>query len=202
MLVTVTILSICEVCNLCPVCLLLHVMFYMMVPPSFTFYVWFTKYYYAPPSSLSDMVDIDTGEVFQGVGLVPLEDKLNSGWVAPVAVRQLSISPESRKEIDEIAIELRCKYKGRHYEEHPTELIKAAVDFGEDYITIFKNKGGEASLETLFCSELVALAYQKFRLLGDDYPANEYTPEDFADSRKLTLTQGVLENEVYLDISP
>ena len=146
------------------------------------------------------MVDIDTGRVVQGVGLTPLKDKLHSGWVTPVAVRQLRISAEHRKEIEEIAVELRCKYKGRHFEEHPTEMIKAAVDFTDDYISIFKNKGGEASQQTLFCSELVALAYQKFRLLGDDPPANEYTPEDFADSRKLTLTQGVLEDEVYLDI--
>ena len=153
------------------------------------------------PSSFSDMVDIDTGAVVQGVGLVPLEDKLHSGWVTPVAVRQLSISAENRKELEEIAIELRCKYKGRHFEEHPTEMIKAAVDFGEDYLTFFKNTGGEASQQTLFCSELVALAYQRFGLLGDDPPANEYTPEDFADSRKLTLTRGALEDEVYLDVS-
>lgn len=147
------------------------------------------------------MVDIDTGAVVRGVGLVPLEDKLRSGWCTPVAVRQLSISAEDRKELDEIAVQLRCKYKGRLYEEHPTEMIKAAVDIGEDYIPLFKNEGGEDSLETIFCSELVALAYQWFRLLGADPPANEYTPEDFADSRKLVLTRGTLEEEVYVDIS-
>ena len=147
------------------------------------------------------MVDIDTGAVVRGVGLVPLEDKLRTGWCSPVAVRQLDISDEHRKEIDEVAIELRCKYKGRLYEEHPTELIKAAVDIGEDYIPLFKNEGGEKSLETIFCSELVALAYQRFGLLEEDPPANEYTPEDFADSRNIVLTRGVLKEEEYVDIS-
>lgn len=54
-------------------------------------------------------------------------------------------------------------------------------------------------LSNMFCSELVAEAYQQIGLLADGLPSNEYVPGDFASTAKtpLVLGQGyVLGNEI------
>ncbi len=53
------------------------------------------------------------------------------------------------------------------------QLFKSAYDFIGG-----KNKRDTSSL---FCSELVAEAYQQMGLLTLDIPSNEFTPADFAD---------------------
>jgi len=55
-----------------------------------------------------------------------------------------------------------------------------------------KYRGGE-DLSSVFCSELVAEAYQAMGLLDeypDGLPSNEYTPIDFSDQRRLKLKSG------------
>jgi len=51
------------------------------------------------------------------------------------------------------------------------ELLKSAYDgpFGKN----------EEDLSSLFCSELVAEAYQRLGLLTEGTPSNEFTPADF-----------------------
>lgn len=46
-----------------------------------------------------------------------------------------------------------------------------------------------------FCSERVALAYQRMGYLGKRYPPNEYTSHDFSEMGGLMLTEGTLSNE-------
>jgi len=62
--------------------------------------------------------------------------------------------------------------KGRKYETSKVELFKSAWD----------GWGGEnkEDLSTVFCSELIAEAYQEMNILTENKPSNEFTPDDFA----------------------
>ena len=56
----------------------------------------------------------------------------------------------------------------------------------------------DEDLSSLFCSELVAEAYQRIGLLGDSVPSSEYTPGDFAAHSRLELLSGELGPEIVL----
>ena len=62
------------------------------------------------------------------------------------------------------------------------ELLKSAYDgiFGEN----------KEDLSSLFCSEMIAAAFQKIGLLAKKLPSNEYTPKDFSTENNLTLEKG------------
>jgi hypothetical protein len=73
----------------------------------------------------------------------------------------------------------------RPYEKDKLELIKAAYDGPLGH--------NEEDLSSLFCSELVAEAYQKMGLLREPpkgLPSNEYTPKDFSEKKGLVLEKG------------
>ena len=57
-------------------------------------------------------------------------------------------------------------------------------------------------MSSLFCSELLAEAYQRMLLLSEDMPSNEYTPADWSEEKGVVdnlLLQGAkLEPVVYL----
>lgn len=86
--------------------------------------------------------------------------------------------------------ELRDDLKDRPYEEDELELLKAAYDgpFGQN----------KEDLDSVFCSELVAEAYQCLGLLDNSAASNEYTPKDFSQASGLTLLKGKLGNEITL----
>jgi len=67
--------------------------------------------------------------------------------------------------------QLRQELKGRRYETSENELFKSVYD------GILGNN--EHDLSSVFCSELVAEAYQTVGLLSADRPSNEFTPADF-----------------------
>jgi hypothetical protein len=70
----------------------------------------------------------------------------------------------------------RRELSGRPYEESKLELFHAAFD---GYFAQLRRE----RLHSLFCSELVAEAYQAMGLLAEPPhgpPSNEYTPRDFA----------------------
>ena len=52
------------------------------------------------------------------------------------------------------------------YQKNIFEMVKAGYDFADDFFSIFKNE--EEDISTLFCSELVANAYQEAGLLGEN----------------------------------
>lgn len=85
---------------------------------------------------------------------------------------------------------LREALKGRPYEDDEIELLKAAYDgpFGQN----------KEDLDSVFCSELVAEAYQCLGLLDNRTASNEYTPKDFSQASGLTLLKGKLGNEITL----
>lgn len=87
-------------------------------------------------------------------------------------------------------MEFRREVTSRPYEQDIIELIKAAYDgpFGLN----------TEDLSSLFCSELVAEAYQRLGLLDESIPSNEYTPRDFSEKGKLKLLKGRLSEEILL----
>lgn len=60
--------------------------------------------------------------------------------------------------------QVREELHGRPYEKNQIELILSAVDVQDKYLTFLRNT--EEDLSSIFCSELVAHAYQEFGLLG------------------------------------
>ena len=79
---------------------------------------------------------------------------------------------------------LRRELAGRKYEADKLQLIKAAWDHAFGHNT--------EDLSSLFCSELVAEAYQRLGLLDENKPSNEYVRGDFSEKRVLSLLRGRL----------
>ena len=70
--------------------------------------------------------------------------------------------------------DLRAEVKGTKYERNWWELLGAAA--------IWRNV---ANLCYLFCSELVALAFKRWKILKNGVPENEYVPGDFEQGGKI-----------------
>lgn len=135
-----------------------------------------------------------------------MKEKVFSGWYSRVAVRQLKISDEERERMTKNLLEFKSELGERPYEKKKLELIRSALDYHEDFLTFLKNE--EEDLSSLFCSELVAAAYQRMGLLEMDTTvenyktSNEYTPDDFTSSRdeELNLKYGELGKEIYIEM--
>ncbi len=110
------------------------------------------------------------GNIRQGVAIRPLSEVIEN-YDGQVGVRQLTFPLTDAQELT--IGELRQEFKGRDYEQNKSELFKSAYDF----------IGGrnEEDLSSLFCSELVAEAYQRVNFLDEVKPSNEYTPADLAE---------------------
>lgn len=141
-------------------------------------------------TTLSSLVDLDTQVPRKGVQLVPLSARIKD-YDGEIAVRQLDGVTFEDSDIQEL-IKLRHEVAGRPYEKNVIELIKAAYDG-----PLGRNT---EDLTSLFCSELVAEAYQRLGLLSEDKPSNEYTPCDFSEKKKekLKLLKGSLGEEIYM----
>ena len=139
-------------------------------------------------TTLSSIVDLDTKLPHKGVQLVPFSSRIE-GYGGEVAVRQLDGVTFDDGDIKNLML-LRRKLAGKEYEQDKIELIKAAYDG-----PLGRNS---EDLTSLFCSELVAEAYQRLGLLSEDKPSNEYTPADFSEKRQLKLLEGALGKEVIL----
>ena len=134
-------------------------------------------------TTLSNVADVETSLGTKGVQLVPLSQRI-ANYDGEVLIRKLSkqITAPMHTALNACRKELSRK----PYEKNEMELIRAAYD----------GIGGKSSgedLSSLFCSELVAEAYQAMGLLPDPptgAPSNEYTPMDFSERRTLPLRQG------------
>lgn len=123
--------------------------------------------------------DATTGEVVRGLSLVGLRDRIDSyrGWAV---LRRLNraLSEEQRAEIGSWQREMH----GRPYEHGPRgfiQLLRSLRDWGP------WNTNAE-DFSALFCSENLAGAFQRARVLREDRVASEYIPADFT-SRKEDL---------------
>ena len=135
-------------------------------------------------SPITDIRDVETGKVHKGVRLVALSERIQS-YEGKVSIRLLDV--KRMPEMLEALSKLRWELKGRPFETDVVELLKSAWEgpFGQN----------EEDLTSLFCSELVAEAYQHMGLLDTSKPSNEYTPRDFSEEGDLTLRKGRLGKE-------
>lgn len=149
-----------------------------------------------------DLVDVVSGEVKNGVELIPLRHKILSGWEDRVAVRKLTgIDDQKREKMNEDLMKFMREVQGRAYEKNLLDLVRSAFDFKEDDFFGFMRNSTE-DLSSIFCSELVAAAYKRMNLYGDEKPSSEYTPNDFTSKcdGEHPLLMGKLEKEVFIEL--
>ncbi len=139
-------------------------------------------------TTLSSIADVATGEHRKGVQLVPLSARVRE-YKGDIAIRQLKNVQFDAADIHSL-MKLRKKLARRPYEKSKLELIRAAYDgpFGKN----------TEDLSSLFCSELVAEAYQELDLVNaKKKPSNEYTPADFSQKKEaLPWVRGKLGPEI------
>ena len=135
----------------------------------------------------SNVKDLVSGEIRKGVQFFPLSDRVRT-YSGEIAVRRLKDVDMEEKLADLDA--LRMELRGRPYEQNYAELFKSAYNF--------LGSANEEDLSSIFCSELVAEAYQRLGLLENKKPSNEYVPADFSSSRELQFLNGKLGKEIEL----
>jgi hypothetical protein len=129
-------------------------------------------------TTLSNVRDLSSGELRQGVQLVPLSDRLEH-YSGAVYVRKLSktLSEDQLRRLSDF----RRTVAGRPYEKSVLELAS----------TLWNEFGGQEDLSSLFCSELVAETFQQIGLLGDvsagGKASNKYQPRDFSMDEEIAL---------------
>ncbi|OUC16724.1 MAG: hypothetical protein B0A82_00415 [Alkalinema sp. CACIAM 70d] len=142
-------------------------------------------------TTLNSIKDADTGRLTKGVQRLELSERLEKCFANGY---EINIRPLSQPLTDSMIIALnnfRHEVSGRPYEKNKIELLKSAYDgiFGDNC----------EDLSSLFCSELIAEAYQKMGLLTERIPSNEYTPKDFSTQRSMQLELGYsFQNEIAL----
>lgn len=133
-------------------------------------------------TTLSNLEDADTGKLTKGVQRVELSERIERCFAVGYEISVRSLSEPLTDDMIRALNDFRHEVSGRPYEKHTIELLKAAYDgiFGEN----------KEDLSSLFCSELVAEAYQRMGILSESQPSNEYTPKDFSSERTLSLERG------------
>ena len=137
-------------------------------------------------TTLGKLRDVYDGQPKKGVQLVPLSERIAT-YEGKIAIRRLTGVELGQTAIQSLN-ELRKELRGKPYETDRIELLKSA----------YEGFGGlnEEDLSSVFCSELVAEAYQRLGLVSDRKPSNEYIPADFSQSKELSLLKGQLGEEV------
>jgi Permuted papain-like amidase enzyme, YaeF/YiiX, C92 family len=136
-------------------------------------------------TTLTSVADIETGLRTKGVQLVPLSQRVQN-YDGEINIRHLN--KQITGTMTQSLAQCRLKLSRKPYERSEAELLKAAHD------GLFGQSKGE-DLSSLFCSELVAEAYQCMGLLPEPpkgLPSNEYVPLDFSERRPLALGAGYL----------
>lgn len=143
-------------------------------------------------TSIGNVADADTGKLTKGVQRVELSERLERCFAEGY---EISVRPLSKPLTDDMVRALnafRHEVSGRPYEKNKLELIKSAWDS-----ILGANK---EDLSSLFCSEMVAEAFQRMGLLTEDMFSNEYTPKDFSSEKRLILKLGYgLGNEIAIE---
>ena len=113
---------------------------------------------------------------------INLFSEIHEHYDGDIAVKQLK-GTLTTDMLDKLST-FRQEMKGRPFETSTLEIIKAAYDgpFGKN----------QEDLSSIFCSELIAEAFQRMGLLCHSSKAsNEYTPRDFSDKGSLELCSGI-----------
>jgi hypothetical protein len=125
----------------------------------------------------SDLPDVVSRTARPGVGLFDLETWILH-YASETAIRPLHVERTAKMRADLLAFFR--EVHGRPYERRRLELLRASG----------KGPWGpnpQPNLSSLFCSELVAEAYQRMGLLPRRPPSNCYTPRDFSSERPQPL---------------
>lgn len=119
-------------------------------------------------TTLSKVKDVVSGKVRRGVQLVSLSERIMS-YDGQVGIVFLAAPRTS--EMIKALLDFRGEVRNRPYEKSFVGLFKSLYDgcFGEN----------KEDLTSVFCSELVAEAYQRMGVLSNEIPSDEYTPADF-----------------------
>ena len=139
-------------------------------------------------TTLSNARDLTSGKFGKGVQLIPLSERVRI-YDGEIAMRRLQ-PPVTAEQVIAL-VQLRRQLRGKPYEEDNMGLIRSAYDgtFGTN----------QEDLTSVFCSELVAEAYQSMGLLSESLPSNEYTPADFSSETGLQLEgDAYLHDEVFI----
>jgi hypothetical protein len=135
----------------------------------------------------------------KGVALTVLGDKIEN-YNGDISFRHLNVNRtvSMRRALTNLYRELR----GRRYESPNAQGLAELAKAGQDS---FDERGGhtlnQKNLSKVFCSELVAEAYQRMSLLSSTdplYPSNEFTPKDFSKEGEIDLLQGELLKELVI----
>lgn len=143
-------------------------------------------------TTTTSLADLESGAARMGVQLVPLSARVRE-YDNAIAVRRLGGVELDQADLQGL-MALRRELAQRPYEQRLLELMIAAYDG-----PLGRNA---EDLSSLFCSELVAEAYQTLGLIAagpEDKPSNEYVPADFSeDWERLPWRRGVLGPEIFL----
>ena len=116
-----------------------------------------------------------------------------------MAIRRLTdIDDSKRQEMYRDLLKFRKEVQGKPYEKNRMDLVLSVVNLHEWYLGFLRNS--HEDLSSLFCSELVAAAYQRMGLMGTEKLPHEFTPDDFSSARNPKLNFGKLMTEVYIDL--
>jgi hypothetical protein len=143
-------------------------------------------------TKLDNIKDVIDGKAKKGVQLVALSDRIST-YNGKVAVRRLKV--DGKEGMKKPLMKFREEVKNKPYERDMIELLKSAYDgpMGENV----------EDLSSLFCSELVAEAYQRMDLLHGPPrgpQSNEYTPREFSSENKELglLKEATLGDEIFI----
>lgn len=143
-------------------------------------------------TKLSNVGDILSGKKKNGVQITLLSERIEN-YNGSCVLRRLASPSFTSAQIDSLN-QLRRELRNRPYERNKKELI----------LSLYDNAGGknEEDLSSVFCSELVAEAYQRLGLIPSDRkPSNEYLPCDFSEEREdIEFLDGVrLAAEIHIE---
>jgi len=132
-------------------------------------------------TTLNNIPNIENGRIAAGVQISSLSERIRH-YNGTVGIRLL----EARRtpEFIRAMIDLKNEVRGYKYEQNKIKLIRSALD-------LFWWQKNRKDLRSIFCSELVAEAYQRVGLLDTNKVSSEYTPSDFGGH--LIMKTGVLQ---------
>jgi hypothetical protein len=150
-----------------------HVGMVLKLPDTDTIFLW-------ESTTLLNLADAIDGKRKKGVQLVLLSDRIKT-YDGDASIRHLQNFSVSVSRYEKL-MKLRKSFRNKPYEKSQIELLKSAYDgpWGHN----------EEDLSSLFCSELVAEAYQCLGLISNKIPSNEFTPKDFTEEKDMKLALG------------
>eukprot|EP00741_Cyanophora_paradoxa_P007718 tig00001187_g7467.t1 len=143
---------------------------------------------------------------FNGMNLSPLPWRISSYLRPGKAARAMGIrrlknvrrTPEFLMRMEQLWHEV----KDREYEKNFLQMANSAIDCFDADWCLWNPTRNEADETSLFCSELVAMTFQRLGVIASGpgaAPSNEYCPADFGEDRmreKIPLVNGAAFDDI------